>query len=126
MAKVVLQLGDDISTDVIYPGRYMATVLPTETPQFAFADETAFNAKLKAKQVDAMLAEMRRLDGLVTHLLEVSRGGAPDLQSAPLDPVVQGVPPLVVRQQVLGDRAELLDAGGREILRELEKEQGRE
>jgi 3-isopropylmalate/(R)-2-methylmalate dehydratase small subunit len=29
----------------------MATVLPTETPQFAFADETAFNTKLTAKQV---------------------------------------------------------------------------
>jgi len=51
MAKVVFKLGDDISTDVIYPGRYMATVLPTETPQFAFADHTDFNAKLKAKQV---------------------------------------------------------------------------
>jgi len=51
MSKVVLTLGDDVSTDVIYPGRYMATVLPTETPQFAFADLTDFNAKLKAKQV---------------------------------------------------------------------------
>jgi len=51
MSTVVLALGDDISTDVIYPGRYMATVLPTETPQFAFADLADFNAKLKAKQV---------------------------------------------------------------------------
>jgi 3-isopropylmalate/(R)-2-methylmalate dehydratase small subunit len=51
MSKVVFKTGDDVSTDVIYPGRYMATVLPTETPQFAFADETAFNGKLKAKQV---------------------------------------------------------------------------
>jgi 3-isopropylmalate/(R)-2-methylmalate dehydratase small subunit len=51
MANVVLKLGDDISTDVIYPGRYMATVLPTETPQFAFADHTEFNANLKAKQI---------------------------------------------------------------------------
>jgi len=51
MSTVVLTLGDDVSTDVIYPGRYMATVLPTETPQFAFADLTDFNAKLKAKQV---------------------------------------------------------------------------
>ena len=38
MAQVVFTLGDDISTDAIYPGRFMATVLPTETPQFAFAD----------------------------------------------------------------------------------------
>ena len=51
MPTVVLKLGDDVSTDVIYPGRYMATVLPTETPQFAFADEAAFNAKLRAKQI---------------------------------------------------------------------------
>jgi 3-isopropylmalate/(R)-2-methylmalate dehydratase small subunit len=51
MAKVVYAVGDDVSTDVIYPGRYMATVLPTETPQFAFADDAAFHAALTAKQV---------------------------------------------------------------------------
>jgi 3-isopropylmalate/(R)-2-methylmalate dehydratase small subunit len=51
MAKVVLTLDADISTDVIYPGRYMATVLPAETPQFAFADMTDFNAKLKSGQI---------------------------------------------------------------------------
>ena len=50
MAKVVYKLGDDVSTDVIYPGRYMATVLPTETPQFAFADDAKFNARLKAQE----------------------------------------------------------------------------
>jgi 3-isopropylmalate/(R)-2-methylmalate dehydratase small subunit len=49
--KVVLQLGDDVSTDLIYPGRFMATVLPTETPQYAFADHPTFNARLKANQV---------------------------------------------------------------------------
>ena len=47
-SPAVLVLGDDVSTDAIYPGRYMATVLPTETPQFAFFDRTDFNAKLKA------------------------------------------------------------------------------
>jgi 3-isopropylmalate/(R)-2-methylmalate dehydratase small subunit len=51
MSKVAYKVGNDVSTDVIYPGRYMATVLPTETPQFAFVDDAAFNAKLKAKQV---------------------------------------------------------------------------
>ena len=51
MAKVISRLGDDVSTDVIYPGRYMATVLPTETPQFAFADDAELNARLKSKQV---------------------------------------------------------------------------
>ena len=53
MAKgtVVLALGDDVSTDIIYPGRFMATVLPTETPQYAFVDNAEVNAKLKSKQV---------------------------------------------------------------------------
>jgi 3-isopropylmalate/(R)-2-methylmalate dehydratase small subunit len=49
MAKVILKLEHDISTDDIYPGRFMATVLPSETPQFAFFDRTEFNAQLKAK-----------------------------------------------------------------------------
>ena len=51
MSKVVLKLGDDVSTDIIYPGRYMATVLPSETPQYAFADLSDFNTRLKGKQV---------------------------------------------------------------------------
>ena len=51
MPAVVLTLGDDISTDVIYPGRYMATVLPTETPQWAFADMPEFNAALRAGKI---------------------------------------------------------------------------
>jgi 3-isopropylmalate/(R)-2-methylmalate dehydratase small subunit len=46
MPTVVLALGDDVSTDTIYPGRFMATVLPAETPQFAFADQADFNARL--------------------------------------------------------------------------------
>ena len=53
MARVVLALGDDISTDIIYPGRYMATVLPGETPQYAFADNTDFNARLRKGDVPA-------------------------------------------------------------------------
>jgi len=53
MARVVLRLGDDISTDIIYPGRFMATVLPTETPQYAFADFPEFNARLKKGEIPA-------------------------------------------------------------------------
>lgn len=53
MARVILSLGDDISTDIIYPGRYMATVLPTETPQYAFADHIEFNAQLRGGQIPA-------------------------------------------------------------------------
>ena len=51
--KVVLKLGDDVSTDIIYPGRFMATVLPTETPQYAFVDNAEFNRRLKAKEIPA-------------------------------------------------------------------------
>ncbi len=51
MGRIVLTLADDISTDVIYPGRYMATVLPSETPRFAFADNAEFNAALGAGRV---------------------------------------------------------------------------
>lgn len=51
MPNVVLKVGDDLSTDAIYPGRFMATVLPTETPQYCFADHTEFNAKLKQKEI---------------------------------------------------------------------------
>jgi 3-isopropylmalate/(R)-2-methylmalate dehydratase small subunit len=51
--KVVQKLGDDVSTDIIYPGRFMATVLPTETPQFAFADSADFNRRLKSGEIPA-------------------------------------------------------------------------
>lgn len=51
MPTVVLSIGNDVSTDVIYPGRFMATVLPSETPQFAFADNALFNARLKANAI---------------------------------------------------------------------------
>jgi 3-isopropylmalate/(R)-2-methylmalate dehydratase small subunit len=51
MSTVVLKLGDDVSTDIIYPGRFMATVLPSETPQYAFADMVEFNARLKRMEI---------------------------------------------------------------------------
>lgn len=53
MPKVVYKLGDDVSTDAIYPGRFMATVLPTETPKFAFADDAEFNGKLQKNEIAA-------------------------------------------------------------------------
>ena len=49
--KVALKVSDDVSTDIIYPGRFMATVLPAETPQFAFADNADFNSKLKGGEI---------------------------------------------------------------------------
>jgi 3-isopropylmalate/(R)-2-methylmalate dehydratase small subunit len=51
MSKVVLKLGDDVSTDIIYPGRFMATVLPSETPQYAFADLVNFNSRVKNHEI---------------------------------------------------------------------------
>ncbi len=51
MGTVVLTLGRDISTDDIYPGRFMATVLPSETPQFCFFDRTELNAALRAGEI---------------------------------------------------------------------------
>ena len=51
MARVVLKLNDDISTDIIYPGRFMATVLPRETPQFVFADHVEFNKQLNNGEI---------------------------------------------------------------------------
>ncbi|MDL2716730.1 MAG: 3-isopropylmalate dehydratase [Acidobacteriota bacterium] len=51
MVRVILGLGDDVSTDLVYPGRYMATVLPSETPAFAFADHGGFQAAVMAKSI---------------------------------------------------------------------------
>lgn len=51
MAEVIYKLEDDISTDIIYPGRFMATVLPSETPRFAFADDGEFNRMLVNKEI---------------------------------------------------------------------------
>ena len=50
-SKVAAVMGNDISTDIIYPGRFMATVLPTETPQYAFADDAELNGKLTKKEI---------------------------------------------------------------------------
>ena len=49
MSKVIYKLDDDISTDILYPGRFMATVLPSETPEFAFADIPELNKMLNNK-----------------------------------------------------------------------------
>jgi 3-isopropylmalate/(R)-2-methylmalate dehydratase small subunit len=51
MAKVIFKAGDDISTDAIYPGRFMATVLPAETPQYAFYDYPEFNDLVKNNKI---------------------------------------------------------------------------
>ena len=50
-SKVVALMPNDISTDIIYPGRFMATVLPAETPQYCFADMTELNKRLMNKEI---------------------------------------------------------------------------
>ena len=52
-STVATVMGNDISTDIIYPGRFMATVLPSETPQFAFADNVELNGKLRNREIPA-------------------------------------------------------------------------
>ena len=44
-----------------------------------------------AQRADRALAESRRLEQLITHLLEVSRGGRLEIASAQIDPIVAGV-----------------------------------
>lgn len=53
-SKVVAIMQNDISTDIIYPGRFMATVLPSETPQYCFADMAELNNRLKNKEIPPM------------------------------------------------------------------------
>lgn len=48
MHKIIKKLGNDISTDIIYPGRYMATILPSETPEYTFGDDEEFNRALNS------------------------------------------------------------------------------
>ncbi|MCC7140451.1 MAG: PAS domain-containing protein [Planctomycetes bacterium] len=65
------------------------------------ADPTTPRADLVGK-ADAMLAEMRRVDDLVTHLLEVSRGGPPTREPVRIDDVAGRV---VDRLRATAERA---------------------
>jgi hypothetical protein len=51
MASVIAVLGSDVSTDVIYPGRFMATVLPRETPPHAFADDPVLGPLARERRI---------------------------------------------------------------------------
>jgi 3-isopropylmalate/(R)-2-methylmalate dehydratase small subunit len=51
MASVIAVLGNDVSTDVIYPGRFMATVLPGETPPHAFADDPVLGPLARERRI---------------------------------------------------------------------------
>ena len=49
---MILALGDHVSTDALDPGRFMATVLPGETPQYLLADDERFQENLNAGCVE--------------------------------------------------------------------------
>lgn len=46
MPKVISILGDNISTDIIYPDQYLSITDPTKMPEYAFADDKVLNAQL--------------------------------------------------------------------------------
>lgn len=54
--RLVWKLADDVSTDAIYPGRFMATVLPSETPRHAFADIEELNRRLTSGEIPKLSA----------------------------------------------------------------------
>jgi len=62
MAKVISILGDRISTNTIYPDKYMSIVDPTETPHYAFADDVALNAQLINKISTESVAVVSGMD----------------------------------------------------------------
>jgi len=54
-------------------------------------DDPAADREALVRKADAMVAEMGRLDDLVTHLLEVSRGAPLERRSERVDPIVERV-----------------------------------
>ncbi|MEI6090561.1 MAG: hypothetical protein WCR42_08935 [bacterium] len=62
MAKVISILGDKISTDFIYPDKYLSITDPTKTPQYAFADDKVLNAQLVNKIPTESIALVSGMD----------------------------------------------------------------
>jgi PAS domain S-box-containing protein len=87
-SRAVEDLGAGIAHEVRNP--LNAVSLNLQLLRERLEDPKASRADLVAK-TDAMIAELRRMDELVTHLLEVSRGRPPSLEPARIDPVVARV-----------------------------------
>jgi signal transduction histidine kinase len=87
-SRAVEDLGAGIAHEVRNP--LNAVSLNLQLLRERLQDPKAPRADLVAK-TDAMIAELRRMDDLVTHLLEVSRGRPPSLESVRIDPVVTRV-----------------------------------
>jgi signal transduction histidine kinase len=87
-SDAVESLGAGIAHEVRNP--LNALSLNLQLLRERLSDPTADRGDLLEK-ADAMIAELRRMDDLVTHLLEVSRGGPPDRERRRLDPIVEQV-----------------------------------
>ena len=87
-SRAVEDLGAGLAHEVRNP--LNAVSLNLQLLRERLEDPRAPRADLVAK-TDAMIAELRRMDELVTHLLEVSRGRPPALERAALDPAVARV-----------------------------------
>ena len=87
-SQAVEDLGAGIAHEVRNP--LNAVSLNLQLLRERLDDPKATRADLLVK-ADAMIAELRRMDDLVTHLLEVSRGRPPAREPARLDPIVRRV-----------------------------------
>lgn len=98
-SEAVEALGAGIAHEVRNP--LNALSLNLQLLRERLEDPEAGRADLVAK-ADTMIAEMRRMDDLVTHLLEVSRGGPPAREPLRLGPLVARV---VARLEATAARA---------------------
>jgi PAS domain S-box-containing protein len=87
-SRAVEDLGAGIAHEVRNP--LNAASLHLQLLRERLEDPEASRADLVSK-TDAMIAELKRMDELVTHLLEVSRGRPPALERARIDSVVDRV-----------------------------------
>jgi signal transduction histidine kinase len=81
-------LGESLAHEIRNP--LNALSLNLQILQESLADGALTREAIR-RRVEKMLGESRRLEALVTHLLEVSRGGDLHLEATPVDPIVAGV-----------------------------------
>lgn len=86
--EAVHSLGESLAHEIRNPLNAMS--LNLQLLRETLDDEHVERADL-VRRAEKALAESRRLEQLITHLLEVSRGGALQLTSARIDPLIAGV-----------------------------------
>ncbi len=87
-ADAVHDLGESLAHEIRNP--LNALSLNLQLLREVLDDETITREDIRAR-TDRMLSESQRLERLVVHLLEVSRGGTLELGPAQIDPIVSGV-----------------------------------